>query len=231
MIEDNRETDASILVDLDSILDTRLPVVYALHKPTAEAIIKSGYYKRRAKDTFGNIAYSIFRDYYNIRNENILKLAAPTPMLELIKEYCIEANTTSLIENLGATPRLIVNVYPYDLLDSEKKALLKLFHSEMPAQMDIDIIYKNIDEMDPKYILSMATTFIYYDMLEWLEYHTSVGNITDGSLLGISCIAPMLANGEVPTKELTQDHFDNLRAMFGPFTNLVILQPRMFSLE
>jgi len=229
MNNENTGTEAGILVDLDSLLDTRLPVVYALHEPTAIKIVKSGYYNKRVKDVFGNIPYSVFRDYYALRNKNILKLATPTPMIELIKEYCIEANTTMLVDNLGAIPKLTVNTYPYELEESEEDALLKLFYSELPAHMDVDIVHKNMDELSPKYVMSVCSTYINYDMLLWLEYHTGVGNITDGSLLGVSCISPMLANGDKPTKELKQDDFDSLRAMFGPFTTLIMMQVRLFS--
>jgi len=231
MSDDRPAVNANLIVDLDCVLDTRLPVVFALHTPTALSGIEDSTYRKRIKDVFGNIPYSVFREYYNKRNKNVLKLATPTPMLELLGEYCLEAHSLVISEADILTPKIFVNTYPYDLNEDESLILLKLFYSMLPVDMDIDIIHKSNKELTPEFVANNATTFIKYDIITWLEYHNSIGELAKHPLIDVSCIGPMIANGNKPTSELTQDDFDNVRAVFGPLTNLVLLQTRMFSVS
>ena len=221
--------NANVLIDLDSVLDTRLPILLALHEPTAKDVMRNDHYRKRIKDTFGNIPYAIFNRFYSKRSKDVLIMATPTPMLELLKEYCIEAYTSLEAESEDVIPTLIVNTYPYTLANDEKLRLLKLFSASMPVKINIDIVDMDNDELNPKYISDNVSAFIKYDMINWLEYHNSMGRLTKHPLLNTSCVAPMIANGNKPSKEITQDDFDNLRSMFGPLTNLVLLQSRVFS--
>jgi len=229
MAGDEKPMNANIIVDLDVILDTRLPVVYAISKSIAENILINDMYRKRVKDVFGTIPYSVFKSFYNRRDKPILELATPTPMFELVIDYCIEAYGSAVATSTKIVPTLYLNTYPYDLNRVEQTNLIKLLDSMIPVDFNIEMLYLDTTDLTPKLVLSTASTVIKYDMVTWLEYHSAKGNLSNCPLIEVSCIGPMIANGTKPTKELTQDDFDGLRATLGPFTNLVLLQSRMFS--
>lgn len=219
----------NILIDLDSLIDTRLPVVYALHSETAADLVQSGMYHKRIKDVFGNIPYRIFRRYYDDRTKDILRLATPTPMVDLLKSYCIEAYESHVTQGIDMIPTLYVNTYPYVLNETEEDNLLKLFYNLIDVRVNIVLIHLDRDKLTPEYIDKHVVTVIMYDMVDWLEYHSAKGNLAKYPLLKGSCVGPLLANGDKPSSELTQDDFEQLRATFGPLCNLVLLQSRQFS--
>lgn len=222
--------NANILIDMDSLLDTRLPVLYALDKNTAIDVLKDEKYQKRVKDVFGNIAYNIFSSYYRNRTKDILKLATPTPFINVLMEYCVQAYNSVATEVTDSLPKLYINTYPYDLNNEEKGNLLMLLVKLLPVRINIDIIYMSNSELTPKFVANNVSIFIKYDMLEWLEYHNSIGELAKCPLLSTACIAPLLANGNKLSTELKQKDFDDLRAIFGPLTNLVMLQTRLFSI-
>ena len=78
-----------IFVDIDSIMDTRLTVLHSIDEDIASKQIKSGAYFTRLKDEFDYITYDMFKYIYKNRNKQHLRLATPTPMLDLIKEYVL----------------------------------------------------------------------------------------------------------------------------------------------
>jgi len=222
--------NTSILIDLDSVLDTRHPVLYALHEPTAVNVVESEYYQRRVKDVFGCISYDIFKHFYNKRNKNVLKLALPTPMLELLKEYCLAAYAEAVSSKDPFIPTLYINIYPYDLNKGEVKNLIVLFNNSIPVNMNIELINLSDLELTPRYVTSIATTFIKYNMLEWLEMHSGRGTLVKAIMLNVTCVAPMLANGNKSTRDLRQEDFEQLIYAMSAYTTLLPLKTRLFSI-
>jgi hypothetical protein len=229
MSNDEGITNANIIVDLDAIMDTRLPTLYAMDPGRAISMTSDDSYQLRVKDSFGNISYDIFKVYYDNRNKNILKLATPTPALDLVKDYSIDSNNCAITQSIGDIPTLYLNIYPYDLNEEECGNLLTMLHHVLPARMNLETINMSNSEMTPKYVQEIASSILKYDMLEWLEYHNSIGNLTRYPMLGIACVGPTLANGDAATKDLSQLDFDKLRSALAPLANLVLVQTRVFS--
>lgn len=232
MARDDRECatlNDNVYIDLDCILDTRLPVLYALSEDIAKESLRSGYYHKRVSDNFGIIPNGLFYHYYDKRTKYVLALATPTPMFELLLELTEEAATSIVTDSIETIPTLYVNTYPYELNEEEAVTILKLLYTVIPVQMNFDLICKSLTELTPEWVDANANTVIKYDIVKWLELHSSLGNLSTCPLLRGACIGPLIATGNIPVSEITQESFEETRSTLGPMCNLVFMQSRLFS--
>ena len=228
-MHDENSINTNLMVDLDCILDTRHPVLYALDETTAMSMLDDDSYRKRVADQFGNISSDIFRVYYDNRSKSILKLATPTPMLEMIKEYADAAVTNVLNAKDNIIPTIYLNVYPYELNGDEMLALGTMLHKVIDNVVNIEVVDMDYDKLSPSFVYNNLSNLIKYDIVQWLEYHTAVGNLSKQLLLEVACTGPLIATGNISTSKITQDTFESIRALLGPVTNLVLIQSRMFS--
>jgi len=231
MPSDKKKINVNVFVTLDSVLDTRHPTVYGLHKKTGEEMLVDNKYQHRCTDRFGIIPHSVFKSFYNRRNKNILKLSLPTPMIELLASYCKEGYSALTATAISTLPTLYVNVYPYVLTDDEKGKLIVLFHNIIEVRYIVKIVYMDIDAVNPTFIHRNVTTYIDYDIISWIEYHTTNGQLSRDPLTAVSCVGPLIANGHKRTKDLTQDDFEDLMSAVAPYCALTLVQASLFSLD
>ena len=219
----------NILVDLDCLLDTRLPVLRYLDDDLGIQMLKDGSYRKRVIDRFGNIPDKVFRSYYQARSKNVLGLATPTPMVDMVLDYCEEAYYSATCASLNHIPTLQINTYPYQLNEAESLNVLELMYNLLPVNIDIDMVYMDFNDLSCEYVDNNLGTVIKYDAVEWLEYQSALGNLSKTTLLRSSVIAPLIAGINTPSKNITQDAFEEARNTFGPVTNLVFIQSRLYS--
>ena len=74
----------NILIDLDSILDVRLAILYSLLPKSIDSVTKK--YVERKTDLFAPVPYNLFKVYYDRRNKNILNYGIPTNILKIVEE-------------------------------------------------------------------------------------------------------------------------------------------------
>jgi len=219
----------NVMVDLDCLLDTRLPVLYYLAPDVAKTMLKDDSYRKRVIDRFGNIPDKLFRAYYRERSKNVLGLATPTPMVDLVIDYCQEAYYSATSASLNKIPTLYINTYPYNLNEEESMNILELIYKLLPVNVNVDMVCMSHAELTPTFVDANVATIIKYDALEWLEYQSAIGNLAKMPLLRNCVIAPLLASANTPSASITQEAFEEVRSAFGPITNLVFIQSRIFS--
>ena len=229
MSNEKGRVKANVLIDLDALLDTRLPVLFAIHRETAISMVADESYHTRVKDVFGPVSEDVFHTYYKNRSKNVLALATATPMIELLVEYCIEAYELLADDKEKHPPTLFINTYPYELSQDECSEIVHVLRYTLPINMDIDMIRCSNKELTPAFINDKVLACIKYDMLEWLEYHNAIGELTKKCLDDVTCVAPMIIHGNKKTKDVKQEDFDDVRAALGHITNLVFIQTRLFS--
>jgi hypothetical protein len=197
-VENNTDIDSVIhvLVDLDSIMDTRLPILYSIDENLAERTIKSGNYFKRYKDEFEYVTLDIFKPLYKDRTKNVLSLATPTAMLDTISDYCSEAILQNKVT--GGDGKLIIylNIYPYNLSHSEYDNLAKgLMY--MIGDVEVKVVSMDKEELTPKWVDDNLAMLVLYDGLEWLEYHTAMLNIIKNPINNVALMVPATVIGNV----------------------------------
>ena len=121
----------AILIELDTILETRLGTVALLNQEWAEKLTKSDY-RHRLSDDFNIFVPEIdmeqYKQKYAKRDWEVLAHSAPTEfsvdLSRILDELLFDPKRISP----NATTEIHVNIYPYDLTDQEKIQMVEAIH-------------------------------------------------------------------------------------------------------
>lgn len=220
-------TVGSILTDLDSMFDTRLPIAFALDKhETAKAISNTKYFNRKYND-IGKIPSFVFETYYRRRSYNILDSAIPTFVPGLILDNFIELRSEPDADNMLDSIKIYLNTYPYEITFVDQANLIKNMANNFGTP-NIEVIHKSPKELDPEYIYNNNIVSMYmYSGLEWLDVQTSNPKISYNPLTNRALIVPTILNKSVKEK-LDADFFMKLREQFTPLIDLYPIETKYF---
>lgn len=120
-----------ILIDIDTLLDSRMGTMDVLNPEWAEKLSKSDY-RHRLSDDFNMFVPEVnmaeFKKAYAQRDWRSLAHAAPTEFSADLNRILDELLFDPKRLNPDATTEIHVNVYPYDLTDEEKIAMVESLH-------------------------------------------------------------------------------------------------------
>jgi len=172
----------TIYTELDTMFDTRLPIVTEVHDVGKENYIN------RTNDNFDFIGEDAFKILYNKRERYHLYKAKPTLMFEEIGNIA----NTMIKENEGVGIELVLNVYPYELMPMEVCNFMELMEEAYP------FCKITIADMKPTYhILSRYNVTVCYTGLELLEdaFRHDVNSLASDASLIIPTITSRYAQG------------------------------------
>lgn len=121
----------AILIELDTLLETRLGTVDFINPEWANKLAMSGY-QHRLSDDFNMFVPEIdmvkYKEAYAKRDWQVLARSAPTEfsvdLTRILDELLFDPKRLSP----NATMEIHVNIYPYDLTDEEKVAMVESIH-------------------------------------------------------------------------------------------------------
>ena len=229
---DNEYTTKNLYVDLDSIFDTRLPIVYYLDKSLSEDIIKDKSYFNRIIDEFGYIDKNIFKVFYKSRNKTLLTYATPTNILRLIYKYYSEVTTTNKMYGNNEPIKVYLNIYPYKLNLVETYNIMSGIKSMISKEIDVSIISMSEEEVTPSWLLeNVAGVFMYHGM-DWLERHTANFNLINSPILDVGMMIPAIISGNKKKIKMTEyaDFFEGMEKSLGTLVKLKFLPVKDFSI-
>ena len=181
-----------ILVDLDTLFDTRYPIFLGLDcNSTSDSIMFKNYYNR-IRDNVNNVSYWIMQAYYRNREKTLLSTALPTGVIGLLKDHLSELKTDMMInEDKHLNFKLYINIYPYMLNKDEMLNLIR-YITKMIGYVEIQFIYMNMDDLTPEWILDNVSSYYSYSSPQWLEYHLANLNIIKKPILKVSVFGPAI---------------------------------------
>lgn len=121
----------AILIELDTILETRLGTIDLLNPEWAKKLIEAGYQHRLSDDLdmfVPEIDMELYRKTYAKRDWQVLAHSAPTEfsvdLSRILDELLFDPKRLSP----NGTTEIHVNIYPYDLTDAEKMEMVQAIH-------------------------------------------------------------------------------------------------------
>lgn len=164
-----------LLVDLDSLLDTRIATIAKIN-PEASTGLLNDVYLNRSIDDFEKITNSaVSNDEYKLayqnRNKETLELARPTRILKLINEISIELEKMSIDTPFITGFELTVNIFPYDLTKEEQEALREVVYDFLSISSIVNVINKPINDITPSFLKNEFDGMIIYNFDEWFCIH------------------------------------------------------------
>lgn len=227
LIEKGNKHD--IYTNLDSILDTRLGLIYSVNKPLFSDIIKKNLnsYQSRIMDDFNGFDNRLFKELYKKRNSKMIKEPIPNYIPQLLKSYILNA----LEQKPGDILTLYLNVYPYELSSIEKTNLHDGIFNIFKGIINIEIMDKPETEVTVKFMHENIGLIVMYNGLDWIDHNLSNKNLISLSLPDILLIAPRLTNRIVVKKDSINDFFTDFEKYLHQFVQLLFLSPRLFSIK
>ena len=136
-------TNEAILIELDTLLDTRLGTVNFLNEDWGNKLAFSDY-RHRISDDFhmyvSDIDMDLYKKTYGQRDWRVLANSAPTEFSADLPRILDELLFDPKRLNPDATTEIHVNIYPYDLTDNEKVAMVAALHETMGTIFYIKLV-------------------------------------------------------------------------------------------
>lgn len=217
-----------MFIDLDSILDTRLPVITTLNPSYIDEVLTTTNYTYRKKDIFGSLPNDVFKAMYRERSKNVLDVATPTNILDFILGYIadLKRDLKAMVANRNYT--VFINVYPYSLNITEVLTLEGLFYEMFNrytsdiSRNHIKIVSMSFDDLTPEWVEDNVESMCMYNGMEWLEFQTNNLNLIYKPLLNIILLVPAIAESRIPISDVNADFFKDLSKLF---ITLICLHP------
>lgn len=218
-----------IYTNLDSILDTRLSLIYSLNKTLFTDIVKNNLnsYQSRIMDDFNGFDSRLFKEIYKKRNKKIIKEPIPNFIPQLLKSYILNA----LEQKPSEVITLYLNVYPYVLSSIEKENLQNGIFNIFKGIINIEILDKPETEVTVKFMHENIGLIVMYNGLDWVEHNLSNKNLVSLGIPDILMIVPRLTNRIVVKKDSLNDFFTDFEKYLHQFVQLLFLSPRLFSIK
>ena len=224
------ENNNNLLVDLDALFDTRLPVLMGISEAAAYNVLNSGYYYNRVKDEFDLIPASIFRTIYRYRTKGVLEYALPTHIFNVMASILDDIYRDDTKNVLNKDDKyLYINLYPYDLSVNEKEILSKAIKQLIPP-VNIKFINVNNVELTPKWIYNNVSSMIKYDLQDWVEWHVSDLSLLEQPILDVLCIGPTRLDDMMSKNTFKKEEVEQVNKVFALVADYQPISYKYFSL-
>lgn len=192
-----------ILVDLDSLLDTRIALLNEIHPKALGHILP--IYDKREHDIFSQYSEFIPEGVYEERHKNRTKAILKNSYRTGIPEF-INTLLTRVKAGPVHTVEIDINIYPYELEPEEKYVIAESMGELLSC--DVNVISVSLDFLPPMK-LDEYMAVIMYNFTEWFGLHGTA--VINGKPLDISAYYPRLSHspgvfrdeeGEIITDEI-----------------------------
>lgn len=227
---ESKETKNDIYMNLDSLLDTRLSLLFDFDKKLFNDLLKDGdikYYLNRITDSFGYIDNDLFKELYKKRDSKTIREPIPTHIPQLIKSYIAE----SLVEHPKKRVKLFLNVYPYVLSDNDKIKIRNGIRAIFNGYLDVEIMDVPENLISVKFVYENIGLMIMYNGLEWAEYQIATGHLVSLRLPDVMMIAPKLYTTKIYKNDSVDKSFTDLEKILHAFIKVTFINVKFFSIK
>ena len=160
---------STLYIDIDSLFDTRLPILYKLLDDDKMIELLKRNYFNRIRNKFIGVDIDEFNLLYSKRNNITISESILTRSIVIIKEFIDETIKNSISTPYKYRPKLCLNIYPYILTENEIKLIICGLKTVTNNLCDIEVINISIELITPKYIKENFSIMIMYNFIEWFE--------------------------------------------------------------
>jgi hypothetical protein len=224
-----------LLVDLDSLFDTRLAILDMLDPLLAAHALQNGYLDRE-DNNFEHCPLELFEQVYAKRNEEILGNSRMTQIKNIVIEFIKEANKQYKTSKTQAYPSVYINVWPYKISADASGELLAPFHKAVDGKVNIHLINMPPEDITPEVCKERFSHMIMYDYMTWLLKQGQSGALQRNPMNEVTLIAPRLYPSgktdtlidESQTRNSMEPH-ECAEVYFAPYVKIEFYVSRLFS--
>lgn len=207
-----------------------MAVLLEMGDTAVKAALDNDYYHRPI-DRFPGIDNDEFQRRYKERNKSILKSAITTSVGHMVEEYVRKTHQNTVNSPFHYDPKVIVNVYPYELTESEEVVIVKSIKAMTKGLADVQLVRMSPSQITPSYLKQEVSMVVMYEYDKWLEAQTVLKNFEKHTCPQVTLIAPAISF-KTPDKstKFTTDPFVEMERLVRPFIGLVLMDIELFSL-
>lgn len=222
------DTYSTLLVDLDSILDTRFGLLASIDTTYAENAIKAGYHQRTVDD-FPDVPFETFESLYRDRTKLALEKTRITPIALMVNDFVNKTIDMSLNSPYKMLPRVMINVHPYELSPEEETLIIQGLIGVVDQRADIQLVSYSVEKIHPLFVKRYLSMMIMYRYDEWLKIHAYGDGFKKVNCSDIGLIGPEISfiKNEQDVKE---NPYRAAEFMFQPIIGLKLIPVNNFSI-
>lgn len=227
-----------LLVELDTLLDTRLACLYThFGQEAVQRALTQGYFTRSV-DKFPGIEYEAFQTAYRARNREVLRHALRTPITRICSEFVLGTYANLLNTPFHEEPQVWVNCAPYALTQDEKTLIERSVSALIGHRALVRAIEVTYEEMTPEWVREGISLMLLYDYQDWLEAQSVNGAFRKKAVPDVTLMAPAIFKKYPLTPKdqqilarLDTPIFEYLKKAIAPFVNVLYLPIEHFSVD
>lgn len=230
-----------ILVDLDTLLDTRIATISRIDPEIAAEVLRNPeYFSRDFNDWFfitnGKVTNEQFKKMYDARggensaatiNASFESGMSPI-LLRIFSEHALLERDGMIAD--GDSAALSINVYPYVLDFETEEMLIQIMKERYGDTIDVEIVNDSLEALTPEVMKACFAAYISYHFWDWLPIHYPA--LLVNPLPFINVIGPILF--EKDPKELTaqerEREFTTMRLINTEYIDIQYVSCKYFSI-
>lgn len=197
------QTTVAVLVELDTLLDTRLATIARLAPEAAVKVLQEGYH-RRDRDVFaGSVDQQAFEQLYRERDEDTLAESKLTNIVLVLSRLMAGLGEQAIMRPYFDAVELIVNVHPYKLSERVCVEIGTAVSARMHGTCTVRTTSIRPEDLTPEFCKNSYAMMVMYDPYSWMNIHAEAFWRT--RIPGITLVAPALIfNKDTKSEDLGQ---------------------------
>lgn len=191
-----------ILVDIDTIIDTRLGVLDEIDPAAAAKAFQSDDYYFRVEDDFTDICgigREQFRAAYARRSEDTLKRSVISPSIMTLKDIIVNLETAAGNHPQASKPIVEVNTWPYTLTDETRRFLRAAIGNYAGMETAVLMVHHAPQDITVAKLKEKYGAYFVYDFAHWLRLR--IPELEHQAMPRVQVFAPSLLEIPLPSPE------------------------------
>lgn len=201
------------MVDLDSLLDTRLAVIRNLNPEAAEYLVSSEEYWLREHDdweklTGGRVTNDQFKAAWATRggenSADTLNASIETGLSPFILRLLAEANINARdnMAELSNEIGIAVNIAPYVMTLDERETLEEIIKLKYGSELPVRIYDIQLEDLTCVRLDAVCDMFITYQFIDWMHLHYE--ELAKATMPDFNMIGPKMFEKDPTTLSIAQ---------------------------
>lgn len=188
---------SKILVDLDSILDTRIATIAKISDELAVSVLSNNYHTR-TQDVFDHVDMDRYIELYKNRDVDTLKLSTITNMVPVLARLSYLLTQEAIYKPYHSGPEITINTYPYRLSEAAANQFVLSLNAWMDEYTPISTTMINPAVLTPA-ACDEYSLLIMYDPSVWLSENLEL--LMKKPIMGVALYTPEILHNPPKNKE------------------------------
>lgn len=216
-----------LLVELDTLLDTRLGTLLKMDPTIIDKVLSDGY-RDRVEDNWTSYGINMedYQRLYEQRDEETLKRSRPThaiAMLARVVEAIMEESVKSP-EISGVS--IDLNFHPYRLSKEIVAEIVETVRFQLNDTVDITAVILSNETLTPEYIDLHYDAIVLYDFNAWIVEHAEA--LKERQIPTVVFMTPAIYRNQVDTEGA---YIEELKTKVSAFAALEMVMTQYLHLQ